>query len=179
MGWTSFHLYQPVKEWFLEEHKSDKLTVLDIAVVRLNTLYAAIKDNSTNQVYCLIYLLHWNNKSYENFMYKDMTEFVGPFECACPLRIFNKLTPLDENDPTNIHAIEWRKRVIKYHETKNLNCIIKTNDSISFNNGMSFNYFKKERGITWAGEFIDNDFKYKCRVRGIKFEFVKHELIFI
>lgn len=40
---------------------------------------------------------------YTEFLYKDMTETMGPFECDCPLYILDLLTPTD-----NEYAQEWR-----------------------------------------------------------------------
>ena len=71
MGWTSFPMHEPVKDWFNREWNDDKREVLDVAIVQRNTLYAAIKIKETGQVFCIIYLLRWSRDVY-NFSYKDL-----------------------------------------------------------------------------------------------------------
>src|SRR3546814_12246736 len=49
----------------------------------------------------------WNpkSKSGEHFGYKDMDEYVGPYEDSCPRHILDLLTPTDRE-----HALDWRAR---------------------------------------------------------------------
>ena len=171
MGWTSFPMHEPVKEWFRKEWEFDesKYEVLDSALVKRSTLYGAIKNKTTGEVFCAVFLIRWSREVY-NFSYKDMSEFAGPNESECPQRIMKLLSPLnDENDP-NGWARAWRKRCEeKYQKREALKkakgSIIKTKDPISFTNGCSYQFFKKIGRTLWAGIMIENEFRMTARVR--------------
>jgi hypothetical protein len=157
---------------------SDEVTVLDIAVVKRNTLYAAIKDNETQEVYCAVYLLRWS-RDYYNFSYKPMTEYVGPCESECPERILKLLTPLnDQNDPNNF-AREWRKRceenIINCQKLNTGNFIIKSKEPLSFTNGSSYQYFKRINRKMYAGIVENNIFNSYLRV-GLNLKHIQYEL---
>ena len=166
MGWTSFPMHEPVKEWFTRNWNDDKRKVLDVAIVKRNTLYAAIQLTETQEVFAVIYLLRWSRDVY-NFSYKDMTEFAGPCQYECPERIINLLTDLEDIE-ANKYAIEWRKNVREYwDERKRLKSggIIKTEEPLKFNNGSSYQYFKKIDRKLYAGDIIDGCFRAYIRVR--------------
>jgi hypothetical protein len=165
MGWTSFNLPKgTVKEWFKRTWEDGgNFKVIDSALVNRSTMYGAIEKVDTKEVFCAVFLIRWS-KGYYNFSYKDMTEFVGPCECSCPVRIMKLLTPLDENDSQNEYAINWRKKVEAYWMKKNCinqikaDKIIKTTEPISFANGKSWQFFKKAGRIFQAGVLENNIF---------------------
>jgi hypothetical protein len=167
MGWTSFNLSQPVKQWFSESWGED-YEVLDSALVKRNTLYGAIRKKSTQEVFCAVFLIRWS-RDYYNFSYKDMTEFAGPCEVECPKRIMKLLTPLDENNSKNQFAIKWRKSVNEYWELRDMlkrkDVCIKTKNPVEFTSGARYQYFKKIGRKTYAGVFEFKVFKPSCRVR--------------
>jgi hypothetical protein len=168
MGWTSFPMHKPIKEWFKEEW-GNKYEVIDSALVKRNTLYGAVKVKETGEIFCAVFLIRWSRNFY-NFCYKDMTEHSGPGQCDCPQRIMKLLSPLnDENDP-NGWAREWRKRVNDYWTkrntmNKNKDKVIKTKDLVSFTSGSAYQYFKKIGRTTWAGMIMENEFRPLARVR--------------
>jgi hypothetical protein len=167
MGWMSFHMVEPVKQWFINNYDKNVIEVLDVAIVKRNTLYAAMKKN-TGEVFCAVYLLRWSRNDY-NFSYKPMTEHVGPCEIECPLRIMKLLTPLENNDNNNF-AIKWRKRVYEFWDVqKKLNSgeyLVKANEPVKFTNGLHFSYFKREGKHYVAGELqINGIFASFCKVR--------------
>jgi hypothetical protein len=166
MGWTSFPMHEPVREWFKNQWSGD-YEVLDSALVKRNTLYGAVKKKSTGEVFCVVFLVRWSRDEY-NFSYKDMTEHSGPNVCECPKRIMKLLSPLnDENDP-NGWARQWRLRVEKHWATCNTinkGGVIKTEKPVSFTSGSEFQYFKKIGRVIWAGIMIENEFRQMCRVR--------------
>jgi len=165
MGWISFKMNRPVKEWFKSELNSI-YEVIDIALVRRRTLYAAVKNKDTGEVFCAVYLVRWT-RGYYNFSYKGMDEFCGPVESDCPMRIFNLLSPLnDEKDP-NHWARDWRERVRKYHDGKKeiKGGIVKTSEPVSFTSGNCYQYFKKIGRRIYAGVIRDNEFQPICYVR--------------
>lgn len=169
MGWTSFNMRDNVKDWFKREweHNTD-YEVLDVALVQRNTLYSAVKQKSTGDVFCVVYLVRWS-RDYFNFSYKDMTEHSGPSVIDCPERVFKLLTPLnDENDP-NGWAREWREKVQKYYmKRKQLkgSFIFKTNKPIMFSRGGKYpaggeyQYFEKIGKHISAGIMIGDEFRY-------------------
>jgi len=169
MGWTSFSMREPVREWFKKEWDSPNsdYEVLDSALVKRNTLYGAVKKKSTGEIFCAVFLIRWS-RDYYNFSYKDMTEHSGPGVCDCPQRIMKLLTPLKDDDDSNGYAKDWRKRVEAYwagRKVINSGSVIKTENPVSFTNGYSYQYFKKVGRKTWAGTMINNEFVMCSRVR--------------
>ena len=175
----SFQMNQPVKEWFTN-NMSGEATILDIAIVKRNTLYAAIRNDKTQEVFCYVYLLRWSRERGYNFSYKPMTEFVGPCESECPERILKVLTALnDQNDPSG-YAREWRKRcketIEKRKELSKGEFAIKANEPINFTSGANYQYFKKIGRRMYAGAIENNRFISYCRVR-LNLKYVKYEMI--
>jgi len=169
MGWTSFPMHEPIREWFKKQWEGGDYEVLDSALVKRRTLYGAIKQKSTGQVFCAVFLVRWTRDTY-NFSYKDMTEFSGPSECECPKRIIKLLSELNDENDQNGWAREWRKRVELFWDgreqlSKNKDKIIKTNEPVMFTSGRQYQYFKKDGRITIAGLMIDDNFTPCCRVR--------------
>jgi len=149
MGWTQFTMHEPIKEWFKKQwdYTDSDYEVLDSALVHRQTLYGAVRQKSTGEVFCAVYLIRWSRGYEYNFSYKDMTEFAGPCESACPPKIFKLLTPLtDENDP-NGWARTWRKKVEVLHETRNKmkkGYVIKLEEPVHFTNGSAYSMFLKK-----------------------------------
>jgi hypothetical protein len=170
MGWLQFSMHKPVKEWFKKECLGENSEALDIAIVKRNTLYAAIKNKITGQVFCVVFLLRWSRDYHYNFAYKAMDEFCGPCEVECPERIFKLLTPLTVGNDENGWARKWRKSVAQYHASKNIikgSFIFKTEEPIKFSNGGSYQYFEKEGRKIFVGRLTnDNEF---VRYRQVKF----------
>lgn len=146
MGWTQFTMHEPIKEWFKKqwETSGSDYEVLDSALVKRTTLYGAIKQKSTGEVFCAVYYIQWSNTYHYNFSYKDMTEHSGPGASECPEKIFKLLTPLnDENDP-NGWGRQWRERVQQLYDSRkklNKGYILKTDKEIEFQSGFSYQYF--------------------------------------
>lgn len=169
MGWCSFHLDEPVKQWFINGFGSERDRVLDVAIVKRNTLYAAVRSKAnSDEIVCFVYLLRWYN-TYDNFCYKDMTEFSGPFESECPERILKLLTPIKGDDDSDRAAKEWRKRCYDLIEKRKLLKggikLIKTEEPIKFTSGDEYNTFWKHGSTVMAGNIFDGVFKPACRVR--------------
>lgn len=166
MGWTSFRMREPVKEWFKREWETGgNYEVVDSALVQRNTLYGAIKKKETGEIFCAVFLVRWSRDVY-NFSYKDMTEWAGPGAIDCPEKIFNLLTPLTGDD--NGWAAEWRENVKKFHAARkafNKNKIIKTEREFEFVSGHKFQYFRKDGKYVWGGWMNENEFMPMVRVR--------------
>ena len=163
MGWSS--LYKPkhitTREWVKSNYNSENFEIIDVAA-KLTEVYAAVKNRKTGEVYALILLVHHNSKSYYNFSYKSMDEFCGPVATNCPRRILELLTPLTkENDP-NGWAEKWRNdcwnKLFNSANAKGKDYLI-INKDISFNNGSSFNCFRKVKGRrgVYVGVWLDKD----------------------
>jgi len=94
--------------WFQSEWENSKFKVLEYKLVN-NTIYGAINDTSTNEVFCAVYEIRVHK---DIVLYKQSTEHEGPIKCECPISIFGKLTPLDDkNDPIGAGR-KWRARVL-------------------------------------------------------------------
>lgn len=118
MGWMT--TYKPKGEPALDffartgvftwsDDNPNKYRVLDGAVVKFNTFYAAIeqthKETGERHVWAVVILIRHYPKDVHNFGWKDMSESDGPFASECPERILKLLTPTDSEN-----ANDWRKR---------------------------------------------------------------------
>ena len=173
MGWLSYNMTKPVKVWFKEnyEYPESDYEVLDSALVKRNTLYAAVKQKSTGDVFCAVYLVRWT-RDYNNFSYKPMTEHCGPGMRECPEKIFKLLTPLNDINDPNGWGREWRKYVENLHNIRKSlkgNFIIEVEKPISFSNGLEYSYFKKLGKSFYAGQINkDNVTNGITFINGIK-----------
>jgi hypothetical protein len=184
MGWTSFNMKRPVKEWFKDEWNSEKYEVIDSALVRRNTLYGAIRIKETGEIFCAIFLIRWS-RSYYNFCYKDMTEHSGPNVVECPQRIMKLLSPLDDTNDPNGWARAWRRKVESFWAKrekmkKKRDAVIKSNEPINFRSGDNYQFFKKVGRTLWGGFMHNGEFVPICRVRvnlsHYDYEFIENNL---
>ena len=89
------------------------LRVIASSCLRNKVWYAAIaplENGKAGPVFAAVVLVRWNPRASDGyvFVYKDMDETAGPFECECPERILRLL------DPTENHAaLVWRRRCIR------------------------------------------------------------------
>lgn len=190
MGWLTFHETRSAKDYFIDTFKDEKnIELVDIAIVNFRTAYMAVKRLDLGYTYCLVYLLHRSPKSYYNFGYKDMSEFCGPGASECPLRILDKLTPLDEiqklNGDTDIgYAERWRASCRENalnkkqkNEALKKGKVLKTKEPLLFTSGEHYQFFIKKNKKLYAIANYDTEFQREVlvRVRGwkhIEFEFV-------
>lgn len=144
MGWTYFHKPREVtvKDWF-KSTWSERVEVLDIAIVKMRTLYAACRYKDSGKVFAAVFLLGYAPNDHYNFGYKDMDETVGPYESECPESILKLLTPTDSE-----YAIKWRERCwAKVHARKarpkyENGMVVKFKQPITFTNGYTGDIFK-------------------------------------
>ena len=114
MGWTWYHATErtdsgrvsPSREIRKEMRRGlgERSIILDDAFVK-GVYYAAVRDNETNEVWALVCKTGTSTKDYFDFGYKDMDEFMGPYEHDCPDCILDLLTPTDHE-----WANRWRKK---------------------------------------------------------------------
>ena len=117
MGWTGTYRYlanpkgaERIKaaieqEGYFGESDVRKWDVIDSALCG-NTVYLAVhftdSDKGTDIVYGAVILTGYRNGE---FFTKGLSEECGPYECDCPKRILDKLSPTDHE-----FALAWRKR---------------------------------------------------------------------
>lgn len=80
-----------------------------------------IYDNHTTAIVCLT-----SFRDHE-FMFKDMSEDMGPYEYNCPFSILQKLSPISTDGIGDIWAKEWRNKCL---ETIYLKEILQRHDKI-------------------------------------------------
>jgi hypothetical protein len=92
---------------------------------------------------CLVFLINRRaGKDGYNFGYKDMQETMGPYECGCPDRILDLLSPTTSED-----ANDWRQRCraanAKAKSALKLRdgMIVKLPEAITFTNGAKHDTF--------------------------------------
>lgn len=137
MGWTiDSRKPKNVKEYFSQQWDSEKMVILDAAIVNVREYYAAVKSLVTGEVFGLVVLIEMKDGE---FGWKDMDETMGPYYHNCPARILDKLTPTD-----NAYAQLWRSNCRKVLEMKTRAKTLKTGDVIKFKMPLKFN-----NGNTW------------------------------
>lgn len=95
--------------------------VLDSSIVG-STYYAAVlrKWPGDTKGYVFAAVILFRNPQ-SGFGYKDMDESMGPCEVSCPLRILNRLTPIEDMPgglAGNEYAAGWREKVREYHRNR-------------------------------------------------------------
>lgn len=165
MGWTSTTWNKGTKiiDWFKEnynhENESSKQTILDAALLRRQTAYAAIeqlnKKTGERKVSCAIVEIRWTRDLYYNFSYKNMSEFSGVGSYDCPERIMRLLTPIPKPDNKNCGkhwARKWRARTWKEIRRKKFNRRkggqFKVGDTIVFRRPVHFNNGTTHKQLT-------------------------------
>lgn len=91
----------------------------DVSVIKSrmvgSTYYAAIrvyhKPKNEEDIIGYVVLTSQDKRSGCNFLYKEISETMGPTECKCPESILNLLSST-ENERANL----WRKNCHKYNE---------------------------------------------------------------
>lgn len=124
MGWTGYNAWH-----FKKDGSIDRKAELDYELFRyegegghkliksavVGSVYYAAVQNRRGHIYGLVVLTQTNRRSEDgcNFLYKDMSEDMGPYECDCPPSILKLLSPTD-----NEYALAWRERCKKKAEQK-------------------------------------------------------------
>jgi len=135
MGWTCARREKGVTdaEWFKSEFLPYEL--VDIGRQGM-TAYAALRGPDGGVHARVILLRYQRNDPRFNFCYKDMSEDIGPFECDCPQRILDLLTPT-----VWPRAVEWRKRCRERLALKpprlRKGLVIRTVEPITFRGGLT------------------------------------------
>ena len=131
------------------EHRMNR--VLGAARVA-NTVYMAVEctDKTTGKSFVLAAVVLISNTRKHGFGYKDMTETIGPCECACPDRIMRLLSPVADI-PNPSYATEWRARVAAHKqaaaETRTKRASLRPGSIVTLERAVSF------RDGTTAGVF--------------------------
>ena len=172
MGWTSSHRSsnQSVKDYLIEEinetGKTATFKVLDIAIVKRNTAYLAVKrtsiDTGKSEVFAMVILICYGRGQF-NITTKEMSEDMGPFYYDCPARILDLLTPSDHTE-----AVLWRERcranlancesLKKELATAKEGDVFKFGSPVQFTKGtfdqMTFHRKEKRRHVFMVGPFV-------------------------
>lgn len=146
MGWTYTNKGTKTAKQFMDaEFTSDKVRVLDSAVVGRTEYYAAVEviTNGKPEVVAVCAKLEYRPKDYYSFGYKDMDENMGPYMYQCPARILDRLSPT-----TNEYALKWRaanrQAVAQRASVPKVQdgTIVKFNTPIRFTTGETLDTFK-------------------------------------
>ncbi len=125
MGWTFTHISglkpkEVMDSLYTATREGRQITVLRSKMVG-SEYYAAVhfycEENgkvTEDVVVAIVALTRQESHSYDNFGYKDISEFQGPIWRRCPLPILELLSVTD--DPV---ALEWRKECLDYWEHQN------------------------------------------------------------
>lgn len=95
--------------------------------------YAAIKDNRPGfdgEVWALVVLMHGSGNT---FVYKDMSEQMGPAEDACPAKVLDQLSPT-----THEYATAWRQKCRDRITAEKARPTVKAGDTIRLSRPVRF-----------------------------------------
>lgn len=138
MGWTFTHKEDGVSllDFFKKEFSSEG--VIDVAQVGWNTAYMAVKMKE--EKICGFVILISRKNDYFNFGYKEIDEGMGPYECNCPARILNRLSPPEEIYQGNSleWSREWRRKCRVNLEKKKTRIKLSPGAKYSVQKGITF-----------------------------------------
>ena len=111
VGYYEVDTTEKVREWLKREFTWDAIEVLDLApgTKARSNWWMAVKIKETGKVRALLATTSNRAKSQGMFYVKALDETVGPYATDIPKRLFEMLTPLDEDAS---YAKEWREKVI-------------------------------------------------------------------
>jgi hypothetical protein len=157
MGWTSQNRRSGIsaKEYWTNEF-SDGYEVLDVAQVKRNTVYAAIR-HPEGYVFGFVALQQWNPTSYHNFACKTMDESCGPNESECPERILKLLSPLEDmyddlESGGGLYAKQWRERCQDNLDRRAAAKKVKVGDIVTFAHPLHFYDGSERTEFTYLGK---------------------------
>jgi hypothetical protein len=157
MGWLYQHdpISDPVAHLTtLFDHDGAETTNKVLAASRVgSTVYMAVKctDKATGKYFVTAAVILISNTQKHGFGYKDMTESMGPCECACPDRIMRLLSPV-EDLPYPGYAAQWRARVAAHKQAAAAQtavraslvpgCLVTLERAVSFRGGTTAKVFR-------------------------------------
>ena len=162
MGSTSKHrpAHQSTRD-FVADMFDLRYEVLDVAIVERATAYVALRNTATGLVKAVVVLIGHTPNSYFNIWYKDMTEAGGPGRCACPRRILDLLSPVEDlygtPDPDGENAAacaaEWRARCharLAHRQAVRATC--KAGQPVTFGSPVHYNDGTHYTELVWTGK---------------------------
>jgi hypothetical protein len=110
VGYYEVDTTEKVREWLKRRYTWDAIEVLDIAQgTRLRSnWWMAVRIKETGKVRAMLSMTTNRAKSEGMFYTKEDDENAGPYATDIPKRLFQMLTPLDEDET---YAREWREKV--------------------------------------------------------------------
>ena len=111
VGYYEVDTTAKVREWLKREFTWDAIEVLDLApgTKARSNWWMAVKIKETGKVRAMLAMTSNRAKSEGMFYIKVNDEYAGPYATDIPKRLFEMLTPLDEDAS---YAKEWREKVI-------------------------------------------------------------------
>jgi hypothetical protein len=143
MGWTGTHKEkgQSLFDFFKRELGEG---LIDISQKGWSTAYAAYRTKDGKVCGFVIHIQN-NPRDYFNFTYKEVDEGMGPYECECPKRILDLLSPSEDlyTGSSLEYSKRWRDECRKNLERKKTLPKVSTGaryemiTSMRFTNGMT------------------------------------------
>ena len=145
MGWTSTHRDKGSsnRDWFASQFDGDNGRVLDAATVGgvCYIAYYCVPETGAPYTTALVCLTRWSPKDQFNFSYKDISEDMGPVYYACPQRILDQLSPLEDmllSDTGAEWASSWRQACQDYQAQRQARGSVSCGQRIRFSEPMRF-----------------------------------------
>lgn len=167
MGYTGVYLQssEEPKQWLKNEFfygYSKNNNVLEIKINADNG-YLLLESKMVDSIYfgtVFLVVFNWSfDKKTRELVYKEMSEFDGAYgNFKVTKAVLNKLTTIEKYNELGIsfgYTIEFRERCLnELNRTKKipLNTIVKTNETIDFNGGISSDLFKIVEKTFWNGK---------------------------
>jgi hypothetical protein len=147
MGWITTHRDKGISNdaYFQENVIGGQRTIVASSTIK-GVYYAAVREDTTGEVWALIVLTHRAPNSDHNFGWKSMTEDMGPGVCDAPAKVLDELT-----ETTNEYALEWRAACRKNLELKSRT--LADNTEIRLPSPLGFQLAGSKR-LVWTDHFV-------------------------
>lgn len=167
MGYTGVYLQtnEEPKQWLKNEFNYDYSKNHNVLEIKINADngYLLLENKKVDSVYfgtVFLMVFNWSfDKKTRELVYKEMSEFDGAYgNFKVSKATLNKLTTIEKYNELGIsfgYAIEFRERCLnELNRSKKipLNTIVKTNETIDFNGGISSDLFKIVEKTFWNGK---------------------------
>lgn len=116
-----------------------------------SVFYAAVRQRATGEVWAMVVEMH-RYRGWENFVYKEMDEGMGPHDADAPAAVLDALTPTEDE-----YATKWRAKCRARLAAKAARPTVTRGDLVMFGEEIEFTNGRKFDALTFVerSTFID------------------------
>lgn len=117
-------------EWFRREVFADYMTIVASSTIK-GCYYAAVRDNTTGEVWAAVIPFTRSPRGYYNFCWKSMDETFGPGYHDAPAKVLDALTETD-NKYANAWRAACRKSLVRKQKTLEPGTVVQLANPLTF-----------------------------------------------